>query len=223
MRAVKQKKNSRKKSPLTVAYAYCLIRFVAARGSLKIVKIEGPDPGPAAKELDAILRRARREGIEICTHEASITNRRRPTGMTRKPIIGKGDHRMFGIHEHPTVRFLAHIHAAIQGRHMDEYEIMKGIDVKKHVATADPAKPAMASWLGVEVLNLVGPLKDLERLLFHDCDNRHRPAAGIRTIRAQAVVNFIRELVVFESHWVVTASAFTRNREIAGSHVQLLQ
>ena len=53
-------------------------------------------------------------------------------------------------YEHPAVRFLGDIPAAIEARHVDEHEIKESIDVKKHVAATNLAEADVRFRSGVQ-------------------------------------------------------------------------
>jgi len=87
---------------------------------------------------------------------------------------------MFRIDKDPTVRLFPDILLAIEGRHMDENKIGKCVNIEKHVAAAYLAEFAMARWLGIEALNFIIALENLERAPFHDRNDRHGSTADIR-------------------------------------------
>jgi hypothetical protein len=101
--------------------------------------------------------------------------------------------------------------------------IREGINVEKHVAATNLAKPTMTCGLRVKILSLISALENPERLPFHDGNDGHRSATDIRTVCTQAVMHFKRRLVVFKTNWVVSASTSPCYGKIVTRHISLLR
>ncbi len=106
---------------------------------------------------------------------------------------------------------------------MDENKIGKCVNIEKHVAAAYLAEFAMARWLGIEALNFIIALENVERAPFHDRNDRHGSTADIRAVCAKAVMNLKGRLGVLKANRIINASAFTRYGQIATSHMHLLR
>jgi hypothetical protein len=101
--------------------------------------------------------------------------------------------------------------------------IREGVNIEKHVAATHLTKSAVAGGFRIKVLNLISALEDLEGFPFYYGNDGHGSATGIRTVGTQAVMHFIRRLVVGKTHRVIGTATATGYGKIVTRHTSLLQ